>query len=360
MKTIKLIFVAALYFFSSMNYVQSQTKLYVSKSTKEFSTKSGSKTENSDKYKHFTAEVSTIGPITQTITPEDLSLETNNPGKTWTGTVKPDLDDIPEPGEIEIGKLIIAYDGYYSRVKKPLLPPGVYGTNTIEVFEVKLDPDQDDNPDNNPYMCSGCNAHGGVPGKHEIIHMKGKITQKFRVYSLNVKITKAKCKTNDDGSLTVECEAKGYKEPGTYEWEILGKTFTGKSITKTINCDKWDFTKDQDIVVKVTFKKNGVTYSSLTNIKAKKKVFHNTHPPNKVVFLNNTNIQKIKIFHTKGCTVKWSVNNGHIKENPPHLQKPTKSIFYFKTVSKGTSIVTAEIKFCGKVVGKETIKRKVK
>lgn len=238
--------------FGQISQSQDTTKLYYSQQTGEKTQKTGSQGKSTDKHEYGNVGYSTIGPIQVTITPNDLSIGTNE-SKTWTGIVEPTN---LEAGSMQSAKITANYDVHFSR------PSGGGGGGSVV----------------STYQCGdgsstgGCTFHGGVPGDHQLMHQIGSEEINFMVYSLKVILPDTICiSPATDGSAGSNGSQAGTVFPeidgATYEWSVISGPITlTNTDQKTVSIVLSDNTLIGEIQLKYIIE--GVSYTKKAFVKS--------------------------------------------------------------------------------------------
>lgn len=174
-------------------------KLYISKSTGQYTRASGSYTKEADRYTSGDFEWSLDGPIRLKILPDSQSLSIR-PGetKTWKGIVIPDTSKAPAKGDSVFATINYWGTTVFSQPKSDSLPKG---------YKVK-----------STYTCNKCKKHEPSSGEHQIIERDVKGSFDYVIYTMNITFEGPDCAYK--GS-KLQQTAKGYPAGGSYEWKSL-------------------------------------------------------------------------------------------------------------------------------------------
>ncbi|MEX0967003.1 MAG: hypothetical protein WD077_07180 [Bacteroidia bacterium] len=143
-----------------------QTMLYVSKQTGEFSKLNGSNEKTTDQYESGQVTLSTDGPISYSMDPDETSIGPNET-KTWNGELFPNIAQAPAAGTSVDAQVSGDWDVEFSR------PVGAGSGGTVL----------------STYTCSGCAYHGtDNPGEHEIVNKLGTEVVPVTIYSIKATI----------------------------------------------------------------------------------------------------------------------------------------------------------------------------
>ena len=217
-----------LVFLGGMQQTYSQTALYVSKQTGEFSNFSGSQSKTTDKYENGSVSITTTGPIQYTVDPSDFSIGPNET-KTWDGKIFPDVGSSPDPGNSVPAKLNGHYEVHFKS-------GGIW------------DADED------KWVTEGT-----------VKDQSGDVPFDFIVYSIKVTLPDTICigQAKSGTASAVPFPAGG----GSYSWSVLSGNGVSLSNTtsQTVSIQLNDTTSVTP--VKVVFKIQGVSYSAVTMVK---------------------------------------------------------------------------------------------
>jgi hypothetical protein len=209
----------------------SNTSLYLSKQTNQYSSFTGSDSKTTDKHENGSVIVSTSGPIKYSVTPADFSIGPNQT-KTWTGIISPDMSAAPAAGSSASGSITGHFQVHYK-------VGGVFDPSTGKWVVDGVDKDT-----------------------------SGDVTENFTVYSIKASLPDTICiGSSMQGSATVVTfPANG--EGATYNWEIIG-TSIAISLTNTNSQTVSISMADSSIMVpiKVTYTIQGVEYSTTSIVK---------------------------------------------------------------------------------------------
>ncbi len=196
-------------------YTPAQVKLYVSKTTGQFSDHSGSYSKTTDEYESANYSISTEGPIKVEIKPHQLYISPKE-SVSWTGRVYPDTSKAPE--ESMSAKAAIKYNG-----TKTFSRPAIGAQNDSGKIE-------------STHNCKGCSKHPGG-GKHEVVTQKSSGEIAFVVHTLGLKIEGPDCAYY--GSKLTQKAVGTPAGEGTYQWKSIDTDVlevTGKGAEAIVTC----------------------------------------------------------------------------------------------------------------------------
>jgi hypothetical protein len=218
--------------------------LYVSKQSGQASNHTGSYSKTTDKYEDGTVDITTAGPITYSITPNELHISTEET-KNWEGQISADVDRAPEPGQSESAMLYADYTIHYSRP---------YGSGTSGSVQ-------------STYYCSsdgsaagtgGCEFHESKPGAHEMVEETGQQTKGFYVMSILADLPDTIClgAAGQRDVTAISYPADG----GNFKWTCNDPSVTITNGDQRMANIKMADPEAEGIVVEVEFEIGGVTY----------------------------------------------------------------------------------------------------
>lgn len=216
--------------------------LYVSKQTGQISNFQGQQGKTTDKYEEGNVAINVVGPITNQVTPNDMSIG-HNQTKNWQGQVSPLIAQCPAPGNSVSAALVAAYDVVFSR------PQGgaADGAAILSTYNCATE------ADGVAHEHSNCIFHGTFGGTHEIVRKQGTVTQNFEVFSINCVIPAAmNCA---DGTATLHADVYPGNE-GTVTWQTPFGAMAGNDIQ--INLPP----NFNNINVTATYTVRGVSYAA--------------------------------------------------------------------------------------------------
>jgi hypothetical protein len=295
-------------------YAQQVVPLYISKQTGKSVDYTGSYSKSTDEYEQGNMEITTTGPITYTITPSEINIETNST-KNWNGKVSGDVANGPEPGNS--AEATMKGDGHiqYSR-------PREAGGGTVI----------------SSHQCNGCSYHGeGVKGDHDVVSEEKTSTMKFMVHSIKVDApdTVIMC-TNS----TKVVAATGYPASGKYKWSASGPvSIDGSSESDQVTLKSGNVRGTTEISVEYSFGNVSYTKKVAVVVKAPEVTL-----PAEVTASIGQQISLTPAISPSG-SVKWSVSSGLRLNSGPYNY-----VAFITCREGGNQTATAEVTVCGQTI----------